>query len=96
MYKIIFFLVDHLARTKCRLVLSITHFMVFSYFSIKISFLQKKIKLSIKDYLLLIYVYDNISKDNNFKCPKPAFLARVLEWRGIGTDCPEIHLNARC
>ena len=37
-------------------------------------YLYKKIKLSIKDFLLLIYtfkyVYDNISKDNNYKFPK--------------------------
>ena len=44
---------------------------------------------------LYTYVYDiiyNISKDTNFKfpkSPKPAFLVRVWEWRGIGTDCPE-------
>ena len=33
---------------------------------------------------LYVYVYDNISKDNNSKFPK-----RVWEWRGIGKDCPE-------
>ena len=33
-------------------------------------------------------MYDNISKDNNSKFPKSPNLARVWEWRGIGTDCP--------
>ena len=40
---------------------------------------------------LFVYVYDNISKDSNYKFQKSQirFLsaARVWEWRGIGTDC---------
>ena len=39
-------------------------------------------------------VYDTISKYNNyykkFPVTKSAFLARGWEWRGIGTDCPEM------
>ena len=35
-------------------------------------------------------MYDNISKDNKSfrRHQESVFLARVWEWRGIGTDCP--------
>ena len=37
-------------------------------------------------------MYDNISKDNNSsKVTKPAFIARVWELLGIGTDCPVVY-----
>ena len=38
---------------------------------------------------LYVYVYDNISNDNNSKFPKSPN-PRFWEWRGIGTDCPVI------
>ena len=44
-----------------------------------------------------MYVYDDISKDNNFKFPKSpnphSYCARFWEWRGIGNDCPENRNN---
>ena len=33
-------------------------------------------------------MYDNISKVLISKVTKSALLVRVLEWRGIGNDCP--------
>ena len=85
--------------TKCRLVtkhaLSITYFHSCHLLTFPFKFhLYKKFKLSIKDYLLLIYmrfVQDNNSKFNNSKVTKSSFLARVQECCGIGTDCPVIY-----
>ena len=69
-----------------KLEVTITHFLSsFSYFSIKILFIQK-IKLSNKDYLLLIYTFMTMIQISTVtKC---ALLAWVWEWCGIGTVCP--------
>ena len=41
---------------------------------------------------LYVYVYDNISRDNNSSFQRHQIQARVWEWRGIGTDCPVVVL----
>ena len=65
-----------------------------SYFYIFL-FIQKK--LSIKDYLLLIYSFMCVIIFLriiilSFQSHQTAFLARVWEWRGIGKDSPEIYI----
>ena len=87
-----------LAWTKCTLVtnhvLSFTHFHSCFFFTFPFkSYLYKKFKLSIKDNLLLIYTFMYMIIFLRIiisKVTKPAFLARVWEWRGIDTDCPDI------
>ena len=59
----------------------------------------KKFKLSIKDFLLLNYTFMCMIIFLRIiiqvsKVTKPAFLARVWEWRGICTDCPDV--SVRC
>ena len=47
--------------------------------------------MSIKDYFLLIYTFMCMIIFLTFQSvTKPAFLARVWEWLGIGKDCPAI------
>ena len=50
--------------------------------------MQKNVSVPSRIFLY-VDVYDNISKDN-YSSHQTAFLVRVWEWRGIGTDCPVI------
>ena len=89
-----------LAWTKCRLVtkhaLSSKYFHSCFFLTFPFKFYSyKKFKLSIKDYLLLIYTFMCMiifSRIISFQSHQPAFLVRVWEWRGIGTDCPELRV----
>ena len=70
----------------------ITHFHSCFFLTFPLKFYEyKKFKLSIKDYLLLVYtsmcmiIFLRIIVS---KVTKPASLGRVWEWRGIGTDFP--------
>ena len=49
-------------------------------------------KTSIKDYVLLLYTIIFMIIILSFKVTKSAFLVRSWEWRGIGTDRPELSL----
>ena len=78
-----------LAWTKCRLVTKHVLSFVTHYHTFPFKFYLYK-KTSIKDYVLLLYTIMIIIL--SFKVTKSAFLVRSWEWRGIGTDCPELSL----
>ena len=68
----------------------------FSYFFLKIIFLQKDCQTRIICYLFIRYRYDNFFEEVFIlvsKVTKCALLARVWEWRRIETDCPVMGLR---
>ena len=103
MYQTIFFLVDFfwacfyhssLNRHVTKYVLSIQVF--FFLFNLNFIYTKKFVHPGSFVTYLQVYVYANISKDNNSKVSKvtkPAFLARVWEWRGIGMYCPAVRIK---
>ena len=73
--------------------LSITHFYSCLFLTFPLNFIYTKKNLVVHQGLfvtyLYIYVYNNIRIIIiSFQVTISAFLARVWEWRGIGTDCP--------